>query len=147
MRLHLGRTALTAIILAEIGAGLGALLAWGYLVGRTWVWEAPVTGQGLLGAALWALSVGVPLGGLLAPTLGLTVLRRAPLWRVLTFPAVGAMAGLALGAWWHRGSALPVPPLISLLLAGGLVAGVVLARLGISRDATSRTGLVDSPNA
>src|SRR5689334_18465163 len=109
MQLYLGRIAFTAIILAEFGALLGTLLAWCYLIGRTWVWEASVAGQGLLGAAMWALFIGFPLGGFLAPMLGLTVLRRAPLWRVLTFPSVGAATGLALGAWWPRGAALPVP--------------------------------------
>jgi hypothetical protein len=63
---------------------------------------------------------------------------RAPLWRLLTFPTIGAAAGLALAAWWHRGPALPVPPLTEALLAIGLAAGVMGARANGPTKKTTR---------
>jgi len=126
MRVHPGRALFMTVALAESGAVIGACLCW---LGFT-SWALMVHGTGVLtpsslvGITMWALVVGAPLGALAAPLMGLSVLRRAPLWRVLLVPVVGALAGLTLGLLLSPGVArLPLRPLAIVLAAGGMVAG------------------------
>jgi hypothetical protein len=134
MRIHPGRAVAATIALAEGGGLVGALLAWLYLVGRTLLWEGPFDMNGLLGAGLWAILVGLPLGALAVPLLGLTILRRTPLKRALGLPAAGALSGLVAGAALHRGTALPVPVLTMVLLGVGTLLGAIVARASTSAD-------------
>ena len=132
MRIDVGRAAVATIALAEVGALIGVSLAWLYLVGRTLLWEGALDLKALLGAGVWAMWVGLPLGALAAPLLGLTVLRRTPLKRALGLPTAGALLGLAASALFHHGAALPIPGLTLLLLVLGLLVGVLMA-IGYTR--------------
>ena len=126
------RAALVAVALAEVGAVIGATTAWSYLVGRTLLWDGPLGAQALLGAGVWALLVGAPLGAVLAPLLGLTVLRRAPLRRALGLPALGALVGLAVGALASGARATaPILPIAEFSWGLGLLVGVMVARANL----------------
>jgi hypothetical protein len=132
MRIRPAQAAFAAAALAEVGAVAGTLVCALFFTG----WAAFSYGFGtlqrndLLGIALWALLVGVPFGAIATPLLGLSVLRRAPLWRAILLPVVGAFVGLAIGATFSpRPAMLPVPALVVSFAAGGLIAGSIVARL------------------
>jgi hypothetical protein len=139
MRIHLGRAALAAVVLAELGAITGALLCWLFFAGWAFLSYGPLDRNALLSIALWAMMVGLPLGAVAAPALGFSVLRRTPLGRALGFPIAGALLGLATAAVFSPGPALlPLSALVPALAAGGLALGAVIARVG-GRVLTSGT--------
>ncbi len=145
MRVHPGRAALAAVGLAEVGAVVGALVAWLFVVGWALLpdWLSPpgvavspgALRNALLGAAVWAGLVGAPAGALALPLLGLTVLRRVPLGRAVGLPALGALLGLALSVRLSPGpsAGLAVPASVPALATLGLLAGAAAARAGRGR--------------
>lgn len=58
MRIHSDRAALAVAALAELGAVLGALLCWLFLLGRTLLWDGPLGANELLGGAIAAILIG-----------------------------------------------------------------------------------------
>jgi hypothetical protein len=147
MRIRPARAVFAAAALAEVGAVAGTLVCWLFFTG----WAVFSYGYGtlrrndLLGIALWAFVVGIPFGAITTPLLALSVLRRAPLWRVLVLPAVGAFVGLVIGATFSpRPAVLPVPALVVSLAAGGLIAGSLVARLDWRRALASLRGRLSS---
>jgi hypothetical protein len=149
MRIHVGRAALTALALAELGAvagaGLTALFLAAWLALRYGVPSlaepGAALGATLPGAALWALLVGAPAGAVLLPLLGFTLLRRVPLGRALGYALGGALAGLlAAAVLMPRGPIWPVPAQLPALALAGLFVGAVAARLSSERASVRRAG-------
>ena len=92
------RDAVVTLALAGVGAVLGALagvlsLVLSLVIGGHVRWLAGSPGPGIL---LVPAIVGAVCGAVLAPALAWVFLRRVPLWRVLLYPPLGAIAGGAL---------------------------------------------------
>lgn len=140
MSLHLGKTALSAVILAEIGALTGAFLAWLFLVSWVLIHHGDLPRSEFLTTAFWAGMIGAPIGTLTLPLVGLTVLRKTPLRRALGLPLLGAGLGVLVAALSVHGPALyPLPTIVSALVGGGFLTGVLAARIGVQRLVSRRT--------
>lgn len=137
MRIHLGKAGLALVGLAEVGAVVGAGLAWCYLVahsrlvGGAWPLTEP-------GAVLWALVFGAPVGAVVLPLLAATVLRRVPIGRAVGLTAAGTACGLAVAAVAVQPvapGAIPplVPTLLPALAGAGTLLGAWAARRGTAR--------------
>lgn len=82
---------------------------------------------------LMGARAGAIVGAVLGPTVAWGLLRRAPLWRVITWAAVGTVAG-SLGGWAAAGTGLLVSgPAVGLGALAGMVAGGVALRLRVQR--------------
>lgn len=79
--------------------------------------------------APWAAAVGATLGAVVAPTFAWTLLRRAPLWRVVLDPPAGTILG-SLAGWLlaFRARTSFMPTLLSLAFLGTVLAAVRLHR-------------------
>jgi hypothetical protein len=78
-------------------------------------------------AAPVAAAIGAVLGAVSGPTLAWSLLRRAPIWRVLLEPVVGTIAGSFVG-WFvaYRGWFPGIPAILSLAFAGASLAALRL---------------------
>ena len=130
MRVYAGRTGVAVALLAEIGAVLGAVAGWLYLVGSTVLWDRLPTGNALLGALLWAGIFAAPGGAVLLPLLGLTLLRRTPIGRSVAYLTVGLVCGvvLAIALSAHAPSPPAVAPFVPGLAVAGVLGGALIAR-------------------
>src|SRR6476620_4923782 len=141
MRVYVVRTGVALALLAEIGAGLGALGGWLYLFGSTVLWDRLPNGNGLLGAALWAGIFAAPLGAVVLPVLGLTLLRRAPIGRSVAYLGLGLVCGvvLAIALSAHAPSPPTVAPFVPGLALLGVLLGALLARRHVEDRTAART--------
>ena len=79
--------------------------------------------------ALWGVRAGATLGAVLGPTLAWGLLRRVPLWRVVTWTAVGTVLG-SLAGWAAAGTALvPSGPAVGVGALLGFLGGGLALRL------------------
>jgi hypothetical protein len=136
MRVHAGRTGVAIALLAEIGAVVGAFGGWLYLVGSTVLWDGLPTGNGLLGAALWAGLFAAPVGAVTLPLLGLTILRRTPIGRSVAYYTLGLLIGVAVAALLSPHA--PTPPAVAPLVPGLALAGALAGALVARRHARDR---------
>ena len=130
MRVNAGRTGVAITLLAEVGALLGALAGWLYLVGSAMLWDTVPKGNALLGAAVWAALFAAPVGAVTLPLLGLTLLRRTPIGRSIGYFACGLLCGvvLAIALSAHAPSPPAVAPFVPGLALTGVLVGALLAR-------------------
>ena len=133
MHIHPGRTAAAFVMLAELGAALGSVLGFLFFIGWPLMHGFELDGRNLLGAVYGGMFLGVPIGGLVAPALGFTLLRRIPIGRAIAFALVGAACGCMAALL------LPVPMIgpAGLLTLTGTLAGALVARLRGGRSLPS----------
>jgi hypothetical protein len=91
--------------------------------------------------AAWAALVGSIVGAVAGPTLALSLLRRAPLWRVVVEPLAGAIVGAAIGwttAYTRVGVRVEALAICALL-------GALCAAVRLRRSASPRHGTIAVP--
>jgi MFS family permease len=102
--------------LAGIGAGGGATAGLVLTYLGNVISGYPITPG--IGVYAWNMGIMAGLGAVFGPPLAWTILRRVPLWRTLTEPALAGIAGSVLAM-------LLAPPLFPILVPGAILGSAI----------------------